>query len=104
MAEPTLKIERDDDRTTVHVAGEIDLASAPALERRVLEAIAGGARAVTLDMSEVSFMDSTGLRSVLTIREAALAAGGSLVLSRPSEPVRRLLDVSGLADRIQTQA
>lgn len=75
-------------------SGEIDAHTAPSLAA----AIAAAGPDVRLDLSSVEFVDSSGLRVLIDSRQRLAEAGGSLTLTALSEPVRRLLDISGVAD------
>jgi anti-anti-sigma factor len=96
-----LKVDRNKTKATVLVAGEIDLTSAPQLDDEVTGLIEGSVSELTIELTGVSFMDSTGLRVLLKASKLLESAGGSLVLKQPSEPVRRLLEVSGLDTHFQ---
>ena len=75
----------------LRVEGEIDLASADQLAEALRTAIASEVRSV--DVSGVTFLDSTGLEVLLSAGHA-MNGDGPLVLLRPSYPVRRLLDIA----------
>jgi anti-anti-sigma factor len=70
--------------------GEIDPASAPVLEH-ALQRLQLNSDAI-VDMSEVAFMDSTGLAILLRQAMRMREAGGSLVLRRPVPVIRRLIE------------
>jgi anti-anti-sigma factor len=74
------------------VEGELDMATAPELLESLQDAVETGGP-IVLDFSGVTFMDSTGLRAVLQAVRA-LDGEGVLVLERPSDRVRRVLDIS----------
>jgi anti-anti-sigma factor len=96
---PLLEVEvtGGDGRSRVRVAGELDAASAAELEGALgSELSAGGV--VELDLGNVSFIDSSGLRSLLVIQQGAADAGGSLVLVATTPAVDRLLELTGLED------
>jgi anti-sigma B factor antagonist len=94
----TVEVERTGEILRVSLAGELDIAVEQELVARVREAIAEtDARSVVLDVATVSFIDSSGLRALLMCRDAAQARGLALVLAVPDGPVRRLLDVAGVA-------
>jgi anti-sigma B factor antagonist len=82
----------------VRVIGEIDLATAPELGARLSE-IPTGSSTVIIDMSEVSFLDSTGLSVLVTswkrFCERDENASFRLVVTRPA--INRVLEVTGLA-------
>lgn len=96
-----LKIDRNGTTATVVVAGEIDLTSAPRLDDEVTGLIEDSVNSLTISLEGVSFMDSTGLRVLLKASKLLESSGGTLVLGRPSDPVRRLLEVSGLDTHFQ---
>jgi anti-anti-sigma factor len=58
-------VEHQTDRVVVSLHGELDLASAPGLERRLLELLSMPLRSVTVDVSQITFMDSAGLGALL---------------------------------------
>lgn len=77
---------------SVTASGEIDAHTAPTLAK----AIDAAGTDVTLDLSGVEFVDSSGLRVLIDAHQRLGDAGGSLTLVAPSEPVRRLLEISGV--------
>lgn len=94
---PTFEIEIGGGETRAHIAvrGEIDIKTAPELERALSEA-AGDP--VTLDLSEVTFIDSTGLRVLVMERARIESEDGSLVLCAAGDsPVVRTMRLAGLA-------
>ncbi len=75
--------------------GEIDAHTAPALA----EAIAACDReTLVLDLSAVEFVDSSGLRVLIEAHQAATGSGRTFQLAHPSNPVNRLLEISGVSD------
>jgi len=96
-----LNVDRNGTSATVVVAGEIDLTSAPKLDDEVTGLIEDSVSRLTIGLGAVSFMDSTGLRVLLKASKLMETNGGSLVIESPSEPVRRLLEVSGLDNHFQ---
>jgi anti-sigma B factor antagonist len=91
-----LSVDRRSDGATLRVGGEIDLTSAPRLDEEIQTLIEQSVTNLTLDLSSVAFMDSTGLRVLLKASKLIEGNGGKVLLREPSEPVRRLLEVSGL--------
>lgn len=90
--------------TVIAVAGEVDLASAPDLQRSVEDALAAGAQRLILDLRSVTFMDSTGLRVLLTTHQRLQESGGSLALVAAEGPVTRLMSLTGVDQRIPVAA
>jgi anti-anti-sigma factor len=79
-------------RTVVIAAGEIDLATCDQL-REVLAACDGD---VTVDLSPVGYLDSSGIGVLIAQRNRLGRSGGSLVLHRPQPQVRKTLGIVGL--------
>ncbi len=100
MAEPLMIDEIEADGWSgLRVAGEIDLATADQLESSIRTASEQGARFV-LDLSPVSFMDSTGIRVVVLAHRALEERGGSFAVVTGSGPVRRVFEVTGLSSTL----
>ncbi|MFN8051013.1 MAG: STAS domain-containing protein [Acidimicrobiales bacterium] len=92
------RIDRSSWRVTV--AGELDVRTAGELAE-VLEPLVTKERcSVVVNLSGVDFMDSSGLRALVRAANEASSAGGSLVLARVSDSVKRLLEVTGLVDHL----
>jgi anti-sigma B factor antagonist len=86
------------DHTIVTLAGEIDLYTAPRLQSELLAAMKSADPAqVVVDMSGVEFCDSTGMNVLLAAHRQACERGGDLTLAAPRAPVRKILEVTGLA-------
>jgi anti-anti-sigma factor len=83
----------------VRAAGEIDMSTVGVLRRELDTARAEDATAL-LDLSEVTFIDSTGLQLLLDKSHRSAVSDWGFFIVRPSEAVRRLLEVSGTADLI----
>jgi anti-sigma B factor antagonist len=81
--------------------GELDVAAASDAYKRMLElALRPGAQLV-LDLSGLTFMDSTGVRIILQADEHARRHGASLVVVRPPERVMRVLELVGLDEQLE---
>ena len=88
------------DDVTLLIGGEIDLASAPALERELREAERSMPRRIVLDLTALEFMDSTGILLLFRAQERAAAAGHPLALTRVPAQVQRLFSLTGLKTRL----
>ena len=87
------------DGTVAYVLkGELDMAGGDALVRRVTELAAASPAPVEIDMAEVGFIDSSGVRALLRLHEAAVASGGTLRVRNLTPDVRRLLDLVGVTE------
>jgi anti-sigma B factor antagonist len=83
------------------VAGDVDIATAHSMSEAVIAALddAPGC-CVVLDFANVGFMDSSGLRAVLDIAGRLDMGTASMVLLSPNRPVRKLLSLAGLDERM----
>jgi anti-anti-sigma factor len=88
----------DSGSVTVTVSGEIDVNTCGQLQD-ALVALEG--KHVALDLDQVGFIDSSGLRSVITGQRRITDAGGSLRVSALSAPARRLFEITGLLEMFQ---
>jgi len=80
----------------VAVSGEVDVYSAPALKDSLTELLQSGVQTVVVDLSDVAFLDSTGLGALVEARAATNAAGGSLPLVCNHERILKLFAITGL--------
>lgn len=88
---------REDSRHTLALQGEMDLVTAPELEDTVAALCLEGARELVLDMRQVVFMDSSGLRTVLASMDMCRLHGCELMLI-PGAACRRLFEITGVID------
>jgi anti-anti-sigma factor len=94
----------DDGTVTVTLRGELDLASVVELQE-CLSAVEEDAPAlIVLDLAELSFIDSSGLRALLLADERARQDGRELVLTRGSDAVRRVFEMTGTRDLLHFQS
>jgi anti-anti-sigma factor len=93
----SIAVQEAHERLVVAARGELDLATAPQLEAVLLPPLRHGG-SVVLDLRALSFMDSTGVRVIVSAHLAAQEHGGHLALVRcpPDGPVGRILEISGL--------
>jgi anti-anti-sigma factor len=87
-----------DGRSNVRVTGDIDLATAPELGKRLTLVIAAGTGDVDLDLSDVTFLDCSGLAVLLAARQELKGEKHRLMVRNLSKPVLRLLELSGVLD------
>jgi anti-anti-sigma factor len=89
----------DNGVTVVAPTGRLDVAGAPALKDAISEALKNGQPRVVLDMEGVSFVDSTGLGSVIAALKQIRSSQGDLRLAAPNQQVRVVLELTTL-DRV----
>lgn len=84
------------DLAVVTVGGEVDLDTASQLSDHALAAVRDVSPHVLLDLAQVTFMDSTGLKVLLSIHQRSELAGGSFAVAGASRSVRKILSLTGL--------
>jgi anti-anti-sigma factor len=89
----------DNGVTVVAPTGRLDVAGAPALKDAIGEALKNGQPRVVIDMEGVSFVDSTGLGSVIAALKQIRSSQGDLRLAAPNQQVRVVLELTTL-DRV----
>jgi anti-sigma B factor antagonist len=85
--------------TVVAPTGRLDVAGAPALKDAISEVVKNGPPRVVIDMGAVSFVDSTGLGSVISALKQVRASQGELRLAAPNQQARVVLELTTL-DRV----
>jgi anti-sigma B factor antagonist len=90
-------VRHDGTAAIVSMAGELDVSTAPELVDICQTVYAQGTRDVVLDLTDTSFLDSSGLRALIGAQQLFGDHGGHVRLSHPSEPVMRLLEITGLS-------
>ena len=79
-------------------SGELDLRTSPQLEERLDRVWASGAELVILDLRQIEFMDSTGLRVLLGAHQRAQETSRRFALVRGADQVERVLTLTGVRD------
>lgn len=83
-------------RTTLELAGDLDLATVQPARDRLAGLDLHRRQIVELDLSDVTYCDSSGLSLLVEVREALDSSGGQLVLRGVSDRLRRALEITGL--------
>ena len=83
----------------IALTGEFDLHTGPQLERRVLEALGRGASEILVDLSEVTFIDSTTIGILMRARKRLIPLKGRLLLVCSDQNILRLFEITAL-DRL----
>jgi anti-sigma B factor antagonist len=91
-----IEVERQDGSAVVKVAGEFDLAATEAVDKALMDVEDGTCGLVVLDLRGVTFLDSTGLRTITSADHRARDAGHELRIVRGPEQVQKLLYVTGM--------
>ena len=96
-----LLVDNADGGAVVKVTGELDLQTAPELQSRLLDLVAGGTSRVPVDMADTDFIDSTGLHALIVAVRELRDRGGDLVVRAPSPNAARLFELSGFDTIVQ---
>lgn len=95
-----IRAERADGYDVLYLDGELDPHTAPLLKQEVDRLAADGCLDIVLDLSQLAFIDSSGLRVVISSHREMADRGGKLTLRSPSDTAQRLLEITGLVDHI----
>ena len=82
----------------IRITGRLDAYWSDHLTNCLSDAIREGARQISLNMSEVAYMSSAGIRVLLQFYKQLKGIQGSFVVSNPSEPVKMVLELAGFGD------
>ena len=91
----TISVVPNRDEVAVVPSGELDLASVDELERAVGELRSAGFQSIVIDLRGIDFIDSTGLRVLITLRNDAKRRGHALALVSPPPTASRIFDITG---------
>lgn len=98
MRELRLSVRHHGDRATIHIGGEIDLATCPQLQAVVVDLVDRGCHQLIVDLEQVSFLDCAGIRVLVDARCRVQEHGGSVRLVRPRPLVWRVLALTGMTE------
>lgn len=85
-----------DGRALIVVRGEVDIYTAPRLHEALDAGIAAGVRHLVVDLSEVTFIDSTTLGVLIGATKRLDSRDGALAIVCPHEKIRRVFQITGL--------
>lgn len=94
----------DDRPATVVVRGELDLASAPELRSRLAQMTSERPAVLVVDLSETTFVDSSGLGAIAVGLRAQREHGHTLTVTGCTEALRRVFEISGLGSLLADDA
>ena len=98
-----LDVESEERNGLVHIAlrGELDLSTVEKVQEELRRAEAGSPPVLLLDLSRLTFLDSTGLRAVVTANERAREEGRRLVVVRGPDAVHRVFTITRLEEHLE---
>jgi anti-sigma B factor antagonist len=89
------------EQVTVSLKGELDLSSVGKVQAELQRVEAEGPSLLILDLSNLTFLDSTGLRAVVTADERARENGRRFVIVRGPDAVQRVFSITRLEERLE---
>ena len=99
----TYKVDEiDNNKRVVHLNGEIDMATGPELRQRIVQYVQDGHTNIVLDLTNVDFVDSTGLGVLIGGLKRTRSHGGDLRCIGLTEPLKEMFKLTGL-DTVLTQ-
>lgn len=96
----SLETREHEGAVRIAVSGELDLSSALTFDEEVRRAEERRPQCLVLDLRQLRFMDSTGLRLIMSAHSRAKTRGRRLAIVLGSEPVRRLFRLAGVNRRL----
>jgi anti-anti-sigma factor len=97
-----MDVDRRGARTRVGLAGELDVASAKALHQQLEELQAEHPELLVLDLRRLDFMDSSGLREIVTAVRRARADGSKVALVKAHGPIESVLELTRVGEMAET--
>ncbi len=94
-------IVRDEEGVRITLEGELDISTAPELEAALHEAADESADPCVLDLRALTFMDSSGLRTILSANNAARRDGWTLRLVAGPRAVQRVFEICGVSSSLR---
>jgi len=95
-AQLSVAVQVDGSGARVSAAGEVDMATADRLRETLLNALGRRPATLTVDLGEVTFMDSTGVAVLVQGYRMSGEFGVPMTIANPRPPVRRALEISGI--------
>src|SRR5690625_937490 len=94
---------KENNQMIVHVSGEVDIYTTPDLQKQLMEVTKQKGQAVVVDLSEVNYMDSTGIGVFISTLKTTNENDSHLKLVNLQSQVMRLFDITGLNEIIEIQ-
>jgi anti-sigma B factor antagonist len=96
-----IEVRQEQDRVVLELDGELDLLGAPLLQSEIEAVEAREPVMVVLDLDELGFIDSAGLRVILAAHERTRERGAEFAVTRGSQQVQRLLNIAGVSEHLR---
>ena len=97
-------INRQNDKTIVVFAGRLDTPSSQEVSNALEPVVADAKGTIVLDCKDLEYISSSGLRIFLTVRKAAAAQGGNVIVKGMSDSIRSIFIMTGFLNLFQIEA
>ena len=97
-------VNKQGDRTIVTLAGRLDTPSSQEVMNKLEPVIADAGGCIILDCSDLEYISSSGLRIFLSVRKAAAAQGGSVIVKGMKDAIRNIFMMTGFLNLFQIEA
>ncbi len=95
----TIQKTLDDKKLTVSIEGRLDTLTAPELEE-MLEPAMNGLEALVIDLTDLAYISSAGLRVLVNAAQVMEAQNGEMKVLNANADVRNIFDITGLTDAL----
>ncbi len=102
MSKLTITKQKENDTLNIAVAGRIDTATSPEFDTETKSEL-DGIKKLVINFEQVEYISSSGLRVLLSLHKKMIANGGELIISKPTEMVLEVFDVTGFADMLNIE-
>ena len=92
----SLNVRTAGDRSVLDVVGEVDVYSAPELRERLSQLLSAGEPSLIVNLADVTFLDSTGIGTLVAGLNRAVQFGGTLTLVCDHDRILKLFRITGL--------
>jgi anti-sigma B factor antagonist len=96
-----LQMVQDGETSVLRLSGELDLSNVTAVERVLQSALADGSSRIVIDLTDLSFIDSTGIALLVTTTAAGNGDGRIAVVPSQAAAVNRVLELTGVAEQLR---
>lgn len=97
-----ISINKDTNATVITIKGRLDTVTAPELEKQLTSVTADGAGTLIMNMSDVDYISSAGLRVLLVAAKIMKSNNGEVLLCGLQGSVKEVLDISGFSSIFKT--
>ena len=98
-----VNITRENGGVTARLEGRLDTPAAQAIAPQMMELAAEADKTIILDCTDLSYISSSGLRIFLTLRKAAAAKGGTVIVRNISNEIRSIFMMTGFLNLFEIQ-